>query len=151
MKTMSHYLKSISEQKNRLLEKGYDEDLMGAGEASGTAIELLQQTLFQTVLDTFLTDDPVTFTIPMTGRFDGDGDKVHFRFCYGYNPATTRLTLLKLTAQLRNQEITIPIINDNKRYLPTASKVYQLLTSKQRLPLPKVGQTPLVRAITPRR
>jgi hypothetical protein len=129
---MSLYSRILTERKTRLSDKGYEEEQLDAAEPSGTMLDLLQTKLFQVVLDTFLSDKAVEFSIPMAGYFNDRRDKVLFEFCYVYDPDRTRLQLLKLKAQLEDTRMEFPVWNDNPRDLLAAGKVYQKLLLKRR-------------------
>lgn len=137
---MSRYSRILAEHKSRLFDKGYEEESLNAVEPSGTMFALLQAKLLEVLLDTFLSDTPVAFSVPMAGYFDDRRDKVLFEFCYAYDPERSRLQLLKLVAHLRDAKMEFPVLSNNPRDLPCATKVYQKLV--QQHPQQPAAQTP---------
>lgn len=133
---MSRYSRILAEHKTRLFDKGYEEESLNAVEPSGAMIALLQAKLLEVLLDTFLSDTPVAFSIPMAGYFDDRRDKVLFEFCYAYDPERSRLQLLKLVAHLRDTKMEFPVLSNNPRDFPYATKVYQKLVQQNLQLLP---------------
>ena len=129
---MSLYSRIMTEHKNWLQEKGFDEEKLDSMDQPGTMVAQLQDKLFQVVVETMLSNDPVEFSVSMTGYFNDRRDKVRFEFAYSYDPDRTQLHLMKMTAQLDATTLEIPIWNNNRRELLPADKVYQKLFLKSK-------------------
>jgi len=122
---MSIHSRILDVHNDILRQRGYIEDLMDAAERPGTLTDLLQAKILELLIQTFLSDKPVAFSLPMTGYFNDRRDKVQFEFCYTYDPNGPHLFLNELKAKLDNTSIRYPIWRNTARDLPTPEKAYK--------------------------